>query len=88
MEQAQRCAPKGPQGDEAVENGGFTYRPREPPLVAEQSGHADRAGGSEHRYGQKAAADEAEGEQSAGKVSCEGLEGVTGNLSSTNTAAS
>jgi hypothetical protein len=56
--------------------------------VAEQSGHADRAGGSEHRYGQKAAADEAEGEQSAAKVSCEGLEGVTGNLSSTNTAAS
>ena len=42
--------------------------------MAEQAGHADRAGGGKHRDCQEAATDEAEGEQGAGEVPSKGLE--------------
>jgi len=50
--------------------------------VAEQSSHAYRPGGGEHRYGQEAAADEAEGEQGAREMPGKGLERL-GRLSGT-----
>ena len=78
MQEAQGGAADSADGNQAVEHGGFADRPGESPLLAQEPGHADRAGAGEHGDGQQPAADEAEREQRAGEVTGEGLERLGG----------